>query len=176
MLVRYRPRRGVADRHPGDLDPDLGQPEGSFDDWAGQLTLSGFDTQDVLTVAVDMGALFTDPAFFKNELTSFIFQNLSLLDPFNSVDPSFCFTDAAGGTAVSDCSGVTGFELTQQGVINAVPGIAAQADADRVQHAFRIAVAERQIDDGRRHQFIVFQRHDSQARMISGPAGKPGRG
>jgi len=92
---------------------DLDQAAG--DSYAGLPSVIGNGTQgdiELGTFDLDFSHFITDLADF-----SFSFANISQNLPFTSVDPSECFTDSFGGTAIggtrsnaaADCDGVFGF-------------------------------------------------------------------
>lgn len=68
------------------------------DDYPGQLTVTGRGDNEALPV----GGITTDPAFFRTPLATMgiTFNNISQALPFNTVNPSDCFTQNASGVPV----------------------------------------------------------------------------
>lgn len=82
---------------PFDSSPDGNQ-------WPGTGSVNGSGSNFPITI--EIGApLSVDPAFIKNQLTSFILSNVSLETPFRTINPSKCFGNTANptiGTAGGD--------------------------------------------------------------------------
>lgn len=82
---------------PFDSSPDGNQ-------WPGVGSVDGSGSNFPITIEIG-GPLSVDPAFIKNQLTSFILANVSLESPFRTINPSNCFGNTANptiGTAGGD--------------------------------------------------------------------------